>query len=151
MQEDSSALNRRTARRFAQAAVERGQPLAWFEELYKLAESSDTGCIPWADLRPNPNLACWLDRERVHGAGTRSLVVGCGLGDDAEELSQRGFKVTAFDLSESAISMATSRFPTSAVEYVAADVLRPPDAWAGAFAFVYKATTRPDSLASTRD
>lgn len=129
------------ARRIAKMAVERDQPLAWFEELYEIANSSGVEVIPWADLEPNPNLVHWLDRERFEGAGRRALVVGCGLGDDAEELVRRGFKVTAFDVSQSAIAMATARFAASEVEYRVADVLRSPATWAGEFDFVLEAYT----------
>lgn len=135
------ALNRRIARRIARMAVERDQPLAWFEELYGIAKSSGVELIPWADLKPNPHLVQWLDRERFEGMGKTALVVGCGLGDDAEELIRWGFKVTAFDVSQSAIAMATARFGGSEVEYKVADVLRPPAAWAGAFEFVHEAYT----------
>ena len=109
-------MNRRqTARRLAQSAVERGEPLAWFEELYSRADSADVSVVPWADLEPNPNLVQWLDREALEGAGRRALVVGCGLGDDAEELDRRGFAVTAFDISASAIELAMRRFPSTRV------------------------------------
>ena len=122
-------------------AVGRDQPLAWFEELYGIAKSSGLEIIPWADLKPNPHLLQWLTRERFHGEGKRSVVVGCGLGDDAEELVRWGFKVTAFDVSQSAIEMATARFADSEVEYRVADVLRTPPTWAGAFDFVHEAYT----------
>lgn len=141
MRTNSQVPDRQIAKRIAQAAVERGRPLAWFEELYGMAKSSGVEVIPWADLKPNPNLVHWLDRERFEGMGKRSLVVGCGLGDDAEELVRRGSEVTAFDVSESAVAMATARFAASEVEYKVADVLRPPDRWAGSFDFVYEAYT----------
>lgn len=129
------------ARGLAQAAIARGEPLAWFEELYSQVESSGLSVVPWADLEPNPNLLAWLDREQVDGAGESALVVGCGLGDDAEELSRRGFQVTAFDVSGSAIAIATKRFPSSAVEYAAADLFQPPGEWIGRYDLVYEAYT----------
>ena len=122
-------------------AVDRDRPLAWFEELYGIAKSSGIEIIPWADLKPNPHLLQWLTREQFQGEGKQSLVVGCGLGDDAEELARWGFKVTAFDVSQTAIEMATVRFAASEVEYRVADVLRAPATWAGAFDFVYEAYT----------
>lgn len=115
--------------------------MAWFEELYARAESSGLSVVPWADLAPNPNLVVWLHRERVDGRGKSVLVVGCGLGDDAEELSRRGFQVTAFDVSGSAIAIAAKRFPSSAVEYVAADLFQPPTDWAGRYDLVHEAYT----------
>ncbi len=135
-------MNRRqTARRLAQSAVERGEPLAWFEELYSRADSADVSVVPWADLEPNPNLVQWLDREALEGAGRRALVVGCGLGDDAEELDRRGFAVTAFDISASAIELAMRRFPSTRVAYQADDLFHPPAAWSGGYDLVHEAYT----------
>ena len=115
--------------------------MAWFEELYAQVESSGLAVVPWADLEPNPNLVAWLDRERVDGRGKSALVVGCGLGDDAEELSRRGFQVTAFDVSGSAVAIAAKRFPSSVVEYLAADLFQPLTEWTGKFDLVHEAYT----------
>lgn len=115
--------------------------MGWFEELYAQVKFSGLAVVPWADLEPNPNLVAWLDRERVEGRGKSALVVGCGLGDDAEELSRRGFQVTAFDVSDSAIAIAAKRFPSSAVEYVAADLFQPPTEWRGEYDLVHEAYT----------
>ena len=134
-------MGRELARGLAQAAIARGEPLAWFEELYALVESAGLAIVPWADLEPNPNLVGWLDRESFGGRGRRALVVGCGPGDDAEELSRRGFQVTAFDISGSAIAIAAKRFPSSAVEYVAADLFQPPRVWTGRYDLVHEAYT----------
>jgi hypothetical protein len=67
-----------------------------FETIYAQAGDDLTG-IPWASLRPMPALVDWLDRQPPP-AGQTALVVACGLGDDAEEVSRRGYRVTAFDL-----------------------------------------------------
>src|SRR5262249_52868152 len=75
------------------------------------------------------------------GHGKRALVIGCGLGDDAEELARRQFRVVAFDISPTAIAWCRRRFPNSNVEYVAADLLEPPESWAGAFDFVLEVYT----------
>ena len=69
--------------------------------------------VPWADLKPNPNLIEWLDREAIRGDGRTALVVGCGLGDDAELLAARGFRVTAFDVAPSAVAWCRRRFPSA--------------------------------------
>lgn len=135
------SMRRQLARELAQAAIDSGEPLGWFEQLYAQAERSGLSVVPWADLAPNPNLDSWLDREHVNGRGKSALVVGCGLGDDAEELSQRGFRVTGFDISASAIRMAAKRFPESAVEYVAADLFHPPADWTRRYDLVHEAYT----------
>jgi len=68
-------------------------------------------------------------------------VVGCGLGDDAEELVRRGFDVTAFDISQTAIDWCRSRFPASRVTYVTADLLDTPPAWNSRFSWVFELYT----------
>ena len=113
----------------------------WFEQLYAHVDSSDLSVVPWADLKPNPNLVSWIDQEQVDGRGKSALVVGCGLGDDAEELSRRGFRVTTFDISPSAIRMAVKRFPRSEVEYVTADLFQPPVDWTRRYDLVHEAYT----------
>jgi SAM-dependent methyltransferase len=68
-------------------------------------------------------------------------VVGCGLGDDAEHLAASGGRVTAFDLSETAVRWCERRFRGSPVSYVVANLLSPPVEWARRFEFVFEANT----------
>lgn len=132
---------RAEARRLAAEAVAAGEPLAWFERLYRQA-AAGTSSIPWANLVPNPHMLRWATPQRLAGAGPRrALVVGCGLGDDAEALAGMGFAVTAFDIAPSAIAACRERFPATAVDYVAADLLEPPPSWSGAFDLVFEANT----------
>jgi SAM-dependent methyltransferase len=131
---------RRKAGDLARESLAAGDPVGWFEKLYAQA-GGDTGAISWADLAPNPNLVAWLDREHVTGTGRRALKIGCGLGDDAEDLARRGFVVTAFDVSPTAIAWCRERFPTSAVRYAVHDLLASRSEWAGAFDFVLESYT----------
>jgi SAM-dependent methyltransferase len=110
-----------------------------FDAMYRDADG-DAGRLPWARLEPLPQLVDWLD-GRPPAAGTRALVVACGLGDDAEELARRGCAVTAFDVSPEAIAWARRRFPGSAVDYLVADLLAPPAEWARAFGVVVENRT----------
>lgn len=110
-----------------------------FEEIYARA-GEDLASIPWADLTPNPALTAWLE-ERPALDGQRGLVVACGLGDDAEELARRGCRVTAFDISPTAIERCRQRFPASPVDYVVADVFDLPSGWAGSFDLVVEIRT----------
>jgi SAM-dependent methyltransferase len=126
--------NRVRARELAAESRRAGDPTGWFEQLYQEHEQGQK-VVPWADLVPNPNL---LEFE---GAGKTALVVGCGFGDDAEQLAAWGFETTAFDVSPSAIRASKRRFPESGVEYVAADVLAPPEEWTGQFDFVLEVYT----------
>jgi len=127
--------DRKLARRIARTHLERDDPLGWFEALYATS-SGDPACIPWADLAPNPNLVSWLDEQAVEGQDRRALKIGCGLGDDAEELARRGFATTGFDISPTAVEWCRARFPESSVEYRVADLFAPPAEWARAFDLV---------------
>jgi SAM-dependent methyltransferase len=134
---EDEGRRRAQARSLARAALARGEPLAWFEELYLQADGP--GSIPWADLRPNPFLLGWL--ESGHRLGTRALVVGCGLGDDAAELAARGQEVTACDIAPAAIERCRRRFPESRAVFCVADILDPPHEWRASFDFVLSAYT----------
>lgn len=110
------------ARELARQHYAAGDPLGWFEDLYQKA-NRDFETIPWADRAVNPHLAAWCERESLPRPGARVLVVGCGLGDDAEYLAARGAHVTAFDLSATAIGWCRERFPESKVDYQVANLL----------------------------
>lgn len=116
----------------------KGDPTAWFEEVYARADRGE-GPIPWALRQPNPEYTQWADE--VNLSGERALVVGCGLGDDAEDLARRGFAVTAFDISPTAIAICKQRFPDTQVDYQVADLLDLPEAWHGQFDFVLENRT----------
>lgn len=131
-----------------------GAALPAFEEIYARA-GDDLRSVPWARLAPHPLLVMWLDsaRSQPTAAGGEALVVGCGLGDDAEELARRGYAVTAFDVSPTAITRCQERFQRSPVDYRAADVLNLPAAWRGRFDLVVEINTlqslpRRDRLAA---
>lgn len=126
--------------KLARESVADGHPMAWFEELYNSANGDDTK-IPWADGVPNPYLVSWFEKTNVVGNGRSAVVVGCGLGEDAEELSRRGFKVTAFDLSPTAIEWCKKLYPESSVNYLAADLFNLPEELTKGFDFIYECYT----------
>jgi SAM-dependent methyltransferase len=103
--------------------------------------NGDLEQVPWANLTTHPYLQDWLKRYAPQGDGRSALVIGCGLGDDAEALAQRGFRVTAFDISPTAIAWCQKRFPNSLVTYVVADLFALPPAWHHAFDFVVESRT----------
>ena len=111
---------------------------AWFEAVYESA-GSDAAQIPWADLGPHPLLAAWLATASTPAVGARALDIGCGLGDNAAAIAAKGWRTTAFDLSPRAIRWAQSRFPD--VDFLAADLFRPPASWNGAFDLVHECYT----------
>jgi SAM-dependent methyltransferase len=123
------------ANKLAHHFLRQGHPSAWFEMLYASANGNGRA-IPWANLKPNPDLVEWLEHHRLSGYGQKALVVGCGLGDDAEELARRGFEVVAFDISPTAIEWCRKRFPNSKVQYSVADLFEPLPAWQAHFDFV---------------
>src|SRR5579883_2301910 len=105
-----------------------------FEQLYAEANArDDPNAVPWARLAPNPLLVDWLQQRDIQGDGRPALVVGCGLGDDAEELARAGFRVIGIDISPSAVTWARRRFPESAVNYRVVDLFDAPAGFAGAF------------------
>jgi SAM-dependent methyltransferase len=121
--------------RLADESLAAGDPTGWFERLYVAAEQGDA-VVPWDRPVPHQMLAEWADERALHGDGLTALVVGCGLGRDAEYLAGLGFDTDAFDISASAIEVARRRHPNSAVRYVVADLLDPPSSWLASFDLV---------------
>ena len=136
----ASEGNRERAGQLAERALERGEPLGWFDGFYESA-AGDTKRIPWAERRPNVNLVSWLSGRSLGRTAKSALVVGCGLGDDAELIASEGPATTAFDLAPRAVEWCRSRHPDSAVTYVVADLLDTPAPWKQAFDFVFEAYT----------
>lgn len=133
--------DRTIARALAREYNARRDPTGWFEALYTRATGDGVGIVPWADLTPNPHLVTWLDAQSSPAGSPRALKVGCGLGDDAEELARRGYAVTAFDVAPTAVAWCRRRFPASPVAYLCRDLLDPPANWEGAFDLVVEAYT----------
>ncbi|MEO8409799.1 MAG: class I SAM-dependent methyltransferase, partial [Propionivibrio sp.] len=96
--------------------------------------------VYWADLKPNLLLLDRIAESRAL-AGKRAITIGCGLGDDAEALMQHGYRVTAFDVSHSAIAMCRQRYPGSTVDYLVADLFNHPADWRRRFDLVYECNT----------
>lgn len=119
----------------AKQFLRRNDSTGWFEAIYAGA-NGDGSAVPWANLQPSPDLVEWLDRHSIDGTGKKALVVGCGLGDDAEELAHRGFAVTAFDISATAVEWCRQRFSDSLVTYHVADLFDTPSKWHATFDFI---------------
>jgi len=131
---------RARVRELAAEYTRKGDQLGWFEALYQEAERGDAA-IPWADMEPNPRLLEFWKSHPLETAGKRALVIGSGLGDDAEQLAAWGFKTTGFDISRTAIEKTKKRYPKTQVEYVVADLFHPPEAWIRSFDFVLEIYT----------
>jgi SAM-dependent methyltransferase len=115
-------------------------PTGWFEPLYRAAEAGEA-TVPWDHHAASPLLVSWSRGRGLDGRGRRAIVVGCGLGDDAEHVASLGFRTVAFDIAPTAIAGARRRFPESAVEYVVADLLKLPAEWRFAFDLVVEHIT----------
>jgi SAM-dependent methyltransferase len=115
-------------------------PTAWAEEFYREVREGRAQA-PWDRGSAHPFLIEWAQQHEPDGNGRRALVVGSALGTDAEFVAGLGFGTVAFDISPTAIELARERHPGSRVEYVAADLLDPPEEWRGAFDFVLESLT----------
>lgn len=130
-------------------------PADFFEAMYQGAAGGQL-TLPWHRPVPHPLLLDWVGKRDVTGSGRRAVVVGCGLGVDAEYVAGLGFDTTAFDVSETAVSLARREHPDSAVTYTTADLLDLPKEWLGAFDLVVEIYTvqalpdppRADAIAS---
>src|SRR5271154_71608 len=127
-------------RELAAEFARKGEPYSWFEALYQEAERGEA-IIPWDDLAPNANMVAFWKAHGWDASGQRALVVGCGLGDDAEQIAAWGFRTTAFDVAATGIALAKKRFPRSVIDYRVADLFAPPAEWAAAFDFVFECNT----------
>lgn len=91
---------------------------------------------PWDSGTPSEVLAAFLDDGFVKPG--RVLELGCGTGTNAIFLAQRGFDVTAVDLSATAINKAKEKAKETGcnVNFIQADVTALPDVGAP-FPFVF--------------
>ncbi len=117
------------------------EPLAttvdYFESVYAEA-GGDRTRIPWASRQPSTAMVNWLNAvaPSLVRCGARVAVVGCGLGDDAREVIRRGYDVTAFDCSPTAVEWARGLDPTHSESYTQADLFKPPARWVRRFDLV---------------
>jgi hypothetical protein len=114
----------------------------WHDEVYRAA-AGDMAKVPWADARANPALVSWLNAEapgRVR-PGSRAVVVGCGLGDDVNELINRGYDAMGFDVSPAGIEWARKRFPGQTNTFCVADLLNAPSRFRHRFDLVVEVNT----------
>ena len=131
---------RARTKEIAAAFLEKGDATGWFDALYREA-AGDNERIPWADLEPNKYFREWAEKVGLSGDNRNALVVGCGLGDDARFLHDLGFKVTAFDISPTAIEWARRLHHETDINFLVADLFDAPKEWFQAFDFVLEIYT----------
>ena len=109
----------------------------FFDALYVSGEE-----VPW-DRKgaPQPLVADWATERAVTGGSRRAVVIGCGLGGDAEFLAGLGFVTDAFDFAPAAIEAARRLNPESVVDYAVADLLDLPADQLGAYDLVLESMT----------
>ena len=116
-----------------------GEPLGWFEDLYRLQRDGEEN-VPWLRDAPNAELVKWAESNTVPPGG-EACVIGCGLGNDAAYLASRGWHTVAFDIAPTALTLARERHPQAPVEWVVADLTQLPGTLTGRFDFVFEANT----------
>ncbi len=131
---------RKRTKEIAAKFTEDGDSLGWFEALYSEADGNMDN-IPWADMEPNAFLADYAAKIDLQGDGKTALVVGCGLGDDARFLYDRGFKVSAFDISPTAIDWAKKLHKDTDIEFRVMNLLKADPEWNGKFDLVVEVYT----------
>lgn len=134
------AAARRQFLQMVESYQSRGDPTGWFDNVYRDAQG-DVSAIFWADLVANPYLMQWLDQHPTAEHGQRAITVGCGVGDDAEALAHHGYRVSAFDISPTAIELCHKRYPDSRVQYVVTDLFKHPPEWTRGFDVVFECNT----------
>lgn len=137
---DKIELARERTKEIHAKFAEKGDATGWFDALYKEAAGNNEK-IPWADLEPNKFFVEFAEKTNLRGDNRTALVVGCGLGDDARYLHDLGFKVTAFDISRTAIEWARRLHQDTDIKFVVADLFDTPKEWFQAFEFVLEVYT----------
>jgi SAM-dependent methyltransferase len=115
-------------------------PAEFFEAMYQGA-ADGRHALPWQRPGAHPLLVDWVARRGVTGGGRRAVIVGCGLGVDAEYIAGLGFDTVAFDVAQTAIDLAKRQNPDTAVSYTTADLLNLPKEWLRAFDLVVEIYT----------
>jgi len=138
--EDLKEEGRRRADALRSRYEENGNVMGWFEACYDQAEG-EAALVPWGHEIARPEFVEWLEALPADRCQGRALDIGCGLGDNAVRLAQAGFKVTAFDLSKTAIEWAAKRFPDLEIDWRVANLVDPPEDFFEAFDLVNETYT----------
>jgi SAM-dependent methyltransferase len=96
-----------------------------------------TGDTPWDTGHPSSELMRVLEEDKI--APCPAIDLGCGTGSNAIYLAERGFEVTALDLSPTALDQGRCKKAKAGVKtrFVLGDVLNPPEDIGGPYGFVF--------------
>ena len=119
---------------------ENDEPFSWCDSIYTDAKG-DYKAVFWSDLQASPYLIKWLEENKQHAKNKKAIVIGCGVGDDAEALSDYGYEVIAFDISNEAIRLCKNRYPNTKVNYLVANLFDYKESWLENFDLVYECNT----------
>ncbi|MEA2048106.1 MAG: class I SAM-dependent methyltransferase [Campylobacterota bacterium] len=122
----------------------------YFENVYKNADKDNLVSIPWANLAANSHLVDYLNVKDDMTYG-RALVIGCGLGDDADALAKMGYEVDAIDISHTAIEIAKERFFDTEIDFRVEDIFQLPQWMFGMYDFVFESRTIQSLAPKLRD
>ena len=126
-------MNRTEKRPFDYQQAQK-EATAWFDAHYREAANA-LEAVALARGEANPLLREYLERGETKPS--KAIVIGCGLGDDAQALHEAGFEVTAIDFSPEAIKWAKARFGENAIDFRVADLFDLPQELLGRFDFVF--------------
>ncbi|MFL6100368.1 MAG: class I SAM-dependent methyltransferase [Actinomycetales bacterium] len=139
-------------------AIAAGEPTAWFEQLYAEGVAGSTA-LAWDRETANPLMLQWFDEHQDlrEGSGKKAVVVGAGLGADAARVASLGYDTTAFDVSPTAVRLASER--VHGVHFQIADLFELPAEWRRSFDLVVEIYTvqalprdlRTRAVAAVRD
>jgi len=89
---------------------------------FKFASKTDTDVLPWDIKTFDLNLKELLDSLNLYKG--KLLELGCGTGYDINYLANRGFDITAIDISEDAISIAKSNNNNLNIDFIVGDFFK---------------------------
>lgn len=88
----------------------------------KFLSKTDTTILPWDIKTFDKNLKDVLDLFDLHTG--KVLELGCGTGYDSKFLCERGFNVTAIDISDDAIKIAKENTQGLNIDYIVGDFFK---------------------------
>jgi SAM-dependent methyltransferase len=99
------------------------EEIEYWKDVYKnkirFASKNDSSVIPWDIKTVDLNLKKLLEDLDLNKGDL--LELGCGTGYDARYLSEKGFNVTAIDVSEEAIDLAKKNHKNYNINFIVAD------------------------------